>query len=92
MLFMESKREFQERVLSAKGGREFLSATGFKEALEPLREGDTPESFLVISQTAASDVGRLVSALSMLREGQSVPIKISRERTVRFFRNHLHFL
>ncbi|VDO73186.1 unnamed protein product [Heligmosomoides polygyrus] len=77
-----SNKVFQERVLSAKGGREFLSATGFKEALEPLREGDTPESFLVISQTAASDVGRLVSALSMLREGQSVPIKISRERTV----------
>ncbi|XGW28180.1 hypothetical protein V3C99_008186 [Haemonchus contortus] len=75
-------KAFQERVACVKGGVEFLNAVGFTEALEPMKDGDAPESFLVISEANASDTGRLVTALSMLRDGQSVPIKVSRETTI----------
>ncbi|KAK6060011.1 PUB domain protein, partial [Cooperia oncophora] len=77
-----SNKVFQERVASVKGGVQFLNAVGFKESMEPFKEGDAPESFLVISENSASDTGRLVTALSMLQDGQSVPIKVSRETTI----------
>ncbi|WKY06240.1 hypothetical protein Q1695_006440 [Nippostrongylus brasiliensis] len=77
-----SNKVFQERVACVKGAREFLSAVGFEEKMEPAKEGAAPESFLVVSERTVNDVGRIVDALSMLREGQSVPIKVSRDTTV----------
>ncbi|VDL64680.1 unnamed protein product, partial [Nippostrongylus brasiliensis] len=71
-----------ERVACVKGAREFLSAVGFEEKMEPAKEGAAPESFLVVSERTVNDVGRIVDALSMLREGQSVPIKVSRDTTI----------
>ncbi|KAK6751547.1 hypothetical protein RB195_003133 [Necator americanus] len=77
-----SNKAYQERVAAAKGGREFLDSVGFEEKLLPPKEGDQPEPFLVMPEDAANDTGRLVTALEMLREGQSVPIKVSRETTI----------
>ncbi|KAK6030764.1 PUB domain protein [Ostertagia ostertagi] len=73
---------FRNEWLASKGGVQFLNAVGFKETMEPLKDGDAPERFLVIPENAASDTGHLVTALSLLRDGQSVPIKVSRETTI----------
>ncbi|KHJ90399.1 PUB domain protein [Oesophagostomum dentatum] len=77
-----SNKAYQERVASVKGGREFLEAVGFSEKMEPFKEGENPEPFLVMPESAAQNTGRLISALEMLKDGQSVPIKISRETSV----------
>ncbi|VDL68222.1 unnamed protein product, partial [Nippostrongylus brasiliensis] len=45
-----SNKVFQERVACVKGAREFLSAVGFEEKMEPAKEGAAPESFLVVSE------------------------------------------
>ncbi|VDM69825.1 unnamed protein product [Strongylus vulgaris] len=50
--------------------------------MQPFKEGDEPEPFLVISEEAAHDTGRLIAALEMLRDGQSVPIKVSRDTCI----------
>lgn len=67
-----------------KGGREFLHSVGFEEKMEPFKEGDAPEPFFVMTEKAANDTGRLISALEMLRDGQSVPIKVSRDTSASF--------
>ncbi|EYB98770.1 hypothetical protein Y032_0128g1433 [Ancylostoma ceylanicum] len=77
-----SNKAYQERVASVKGGREFLNSVGFEERMEPFKEGDAPEPFLVMPESAANNTGRLVGALEMLRDGQSVPIKVSRDTSI----------
>ncbi|CAJ0603528.1 unnamed protein product [Cylicocyclus nassatus] len=77
-----SNKAFQERVAAVKGGREFLTAVGFEEKMQPFKEGDEPEPFLVMNEEAALNTGKLIAALEMLRDGQSVPIKVSRETSI----------
>ncbi|KAJ1369083.1 PUB domain [Parelaphostrongylus tenuis] len=83
-----SNKAYQERVASVKGGPEFLKSVGFEERLEPLKDGDTPEPFLVISEEKINNTARLVTALSLLRDGQSVPIKVSRQTMVYLLREN----
>ncbi|EPB71465.1 hypothetical protein ANCCEY_09443 [Ancylostoma ceylanicum] len=79
---LNKKQPKEERVASVKGGREFLNSVGFEERMEPFKEGDAPEPFLVMPESAANNTGRLVGALEMLRDGQSVPIKVSRDTSI----------
>ncbi|VDM53203.1 unnamed protein product [Angiostrongylus costaricensis] len=83
-----SNKAYQERVASVKGGPEFLKSVGFEERLEPLKHGDPPEPFLVISEEKVNNTGRLVAALSLLRDGQSVPIKVSRQTVIYLLREN----
>lgn len=69
-------KAFQERVESAKGGREFLTSVGFQSVTEG------GEQFLVLSDEAANDIARLVEALEMLREGEAVPLKVYRNTQI----------
>lgn len=77
-----SNKAFQERVANVKGGREFLSAVGFKESVEPFKDGDEPEPFLVIPKNVTENTAALVTAMSLLKDGQSVPITVSRQTKV----------
>lgn len=77
-----SNKAYQERVVSAKGACEFLAAIGFSQKNQPLKEGEPEEPYLVMSDKAAEDTARLIGALEALREGQSVPIKVSRSTAV----------
>ncbi|VDM26811.1 unnamed protein product [Toxocara canis] len=77
-----ANKAFQERVLAAKGGREFLEACGFEERMEPFSEGAELEEFLVINDDKAEDVASLVQALDVLQTGQPVPIKLHRNPAI----------
>lgn len=77
-----NNKAFQERVMSAKGGREFLEACGFEERLEHLEGSSVSESFMVIPDEKASDIPTLVGALDLLQTGQPVPLKLHRNPAV----------
>lgn len=83
-----SNKIFQERVQTTKGGRAFLEAVGFRESMQSLKEGDHIEPFLVMDDSSAQDVVRLVGALEALREGQCIPLKLSRDTKVYFLREN----
>lgn len=74
---------FQERVLSTKGGREFLLACGFEE--KDLNNNGQQERFLEIPDNKAVDTQSLIQALEMLQTSQAVPLKLSRNAAVRYF-------
>lgn len=77
-----ANKAFQERVLSAKGGREFLEACGFQERMESFSEGAEPEAFLVIGSDQAIDIASLVQAIDVLQTGHPVPLKLHRNPAV----------
>lgn len=83
-----NNKAFQERVMSAKGGREFLEACGFEERLEKLEGNSVSESFLIIPDEKASDIPTLVGALDLLQTGQPVPLRLHRNPAVYRFESN----
>lgn len=65
----KSNKAFQERVAATKGGEIFLKSIGFDDVEE------NGETFLI---NRCPDDGILINALEQLRNGQSVPVKVSR--------------
>lgn len=83
------KRNVQERVVSVRGGMEFLKAIGFAETMASPAEGQPEELFLVISLDAAKDRQQLEQAKDVLISGVPVPLKVHRNPGVSLPSIHL---
>lgn len=75
---------FQERVLSVKGGKEFLVGVGFAESALPFGDSQTPEPFLVIPESIAKQTEMIVQAKEVLQQTETVPLKLHRNVEVRW--------
>lgn len=72
-----SNKAFQERVLSVKGGREFLEAVGFEEREE--ENGGASDKFLVMNEENAHNDARLLQALELLDGATPLALKVARD-------------
>lgn len=79
-----NNKAMQDRVLSAKGGHEFLVACGFEERIEKTTDGASSETVLVISDAKAADAAALGQALNILETGEPLPLKLHRNPKVFF--------
>uniref|UniRef100_A0A914WEH1 PUB domain-containing protein n=1 Tax=Plectus sambesii TaxID=2011161 RepID=A0A914WEH1_9BILA len=77
-----SNKVFQERVISARGGVEFLKAIGFLETMMAPADGQPEEPFLVMPLDAAKDREQLEQAKDVLISGVPVPLKLHRNPSV----------